>query len=251
MISGKRSVLSKYIYPLFYVVFSTALVISACFIFDRNYYTNIYVSGQSMLPTLMGGTEGRAHYGIADTSYYARKNIKRFDVVVTLFPETWGTGDSLKVKRAWGFPNEHISLTYNDSSQPVFTVESAGNVETYIGEASHSKNFMFEKYKGDDSKEIIDYVKPMNVFTFHTAYKSFDVSANMRAFDIYLKDNEYFLMGDNWGSSTDSYDKRAVSPRVGLEHIQGRVVCIEGTAEYSVESKSLILKRAIAPKYLF
>ena len=249
MSSRGLKIFSKIFYPIFYIIFAAAISLSICFIVQKNVPTKIYVSGTSMKPTLMGdvNTDKRINYGYAYTDYYTRTHLKRFDVVITYFPESWNTGKNLKVKRVWGFPGETLNLTCLDDSA-VFTVGNGETVyEEYIAEKILNKTYTFERY--DKEIGIYSYKEQITVFKFDNGVKKFDTRAVPRDFSITLKENEYFLMGDNWGGSTDSYEKITDPHRISLENIQGKVICIEGTAR--LEGTTLVDKKKYPPKYNF
>ena len=242
----KSEKFQKIFYPIFYLLFAAAITVSGCFIFNRYYYTNIFVSGPSMLPTLVGDDGNNIHhYGIADTSNTAIDNMKRFDVCITYYPDTWGTRKGLIVKRVWGFPGERLVMESNDTSSE------------------------FKVYKGDDTEPIytitasvetitVDKIireETMDVYKFDIGYKTFYTCAGQkRTFDYTLGNQEYFVMGDHWGDSTDSYVKYTSSDKLIRKYIQGRVICIQGYGKVSIDDDGnykIYDKTAIKPIYKF
>ena len=193
----------KLFYPTLYFVFAVAFIISACFLFDGVYYQGIYVSGTSMEPTLIGTGE-RVHYGLSDNSAKAVDNLERFDVVITSYPASWGSpSDKDKIKRVWGFPGESISLE-NSNDGYVFTVKHNDQVVYTVTSINHDDYSLFQ-----------------------TPRRSFNVRNYNRSFDVTLGQNEYWLMGDNWLTSSDSYGHEE---KITRSNLVGKVVRIVGTA---------------------
>ena len=68
-----------------------------------------------------------------------------------------------------------------------------------------------------------------------------------------LEKNEYFVMGDNWASSTDCYHNRGSSVKLTKNYLQGKVVCIQGYGkveestggDYTIKEKHPIKARYI------
>ena len=66
------------------------------------------------------------------------------------------------------------------------------------------------------------------------------------------RDNqEYFLMGDNWVSSSDSYFYKASNEKITRKLLQGKVVCIQGTAIYDSNTERLTKKKRLKDMYYF
>lgn len=117
--------------------------------------------------------------------------------------------EHLIIKRVVGIPGDkieirdeitHFAVYVNDTL--FYTKEKYGTDETFYktGSIGYYDNYLnfFEK------EEFKDYIE-----TEDETGKSF----------IYLEDNEYFLMGDNWGHTTDSVEKGPVRKN----QITGRV----------------------------
>ena len=241
----KNEKFQEIFYPVLYIILSIALVVSGIVIFYNTYYTSIYVHGSSMMPTLLGAyTSQRSHYGIADTHNPTINNMKRFDVAITYYPSDWISGDedtTYKIKRVWGFPGERITLTHDEENY-VFTV--------FKGELIHDKKTgpISTKTFNLDGTEM-----SLRVATFSTEQKSFNVNitSTARTFDVTLGEDEYFLMGDNWNSSSDSYTHLNKSTRITRKDLQGKVVCIQGTAIYDSQKQKLVNKKRIRSVYYF
>ena len=207
-VSEENSLNNKLIWAILYFVITVGLIISSCFLFKKYYYQSIFVSGTSMQPTLNANysTTGRCDFGIIDTHAKRINEINRFDIVTTYYP--WDSKDyslsegsfvpgskpeenaSYKIKRVIALPNETFKLTNN---------------ELYLKSGS-------------------DFIKIEMPFE----RKLDNVYNNTK--EITLKDNEYWVMGDNWKISQDCYD---VMQPVYKENIVGVLVAIQGTCKVS------------------
>ena len=228
-------------FPILYLLLAVSIVITGCYIFYKKYYQPIVVDGSSMQPTLLGGGTShvagynyRYHYGVADLHSPAINSLKRFDVVVTYYPNSWipGGDDSYKIKRVWGFPGETISLNYDESDKFfTFTVSHAydGINTTYKSSVitSIEKEFEIEHLENGE-RDIKKTITTFSVVKWNVPSKSFNINAagTKRTFQKTLDKDEYFVMGDNWASSTDSYEKRTESEKLTRKYIQGRVLYI-------------------------
>ena len=240
----------KTFYAVLYLVCAFAFVISGCYIFYKTYYSNVYVSGTSMSPTLVGGNvDGRNHYGISDNHRTAINNLRRFDVVITDYPNDWigkseDDADTVyKIKRVWGFPGETISLSFDDNK--------------YTFTASIDQKVVYETTASISAKTY-DGLGSLTVATFSDNKRSFDVNAfanesAKRHFNQITLDKdkqEYFLMGDNWAASSDSYSHlNSSSHKITYDNLQGKVVAIKGTA--IVVNGELKEKKKIRNMYYF
>lgn len=238
----KNEKFQKIFYPVFYILFAIAVSISGCFIFSRYYYTNIFVSGPSMQPTLIG-EKNVHHYGIADTSDAAINGLKRFDVVIARFPKEWKTTTDLVVKRIWGFPGETITMVSSDTKS-TFTATSGDVTYTITAEVEYRKADLIYKVD-EEAKPYYKFVTPRKSFYTNTAEK--------RNFSVTLKENQYFIMGDNWGQSSDSYAKVSEDIKLSRDDLKGRVVCIQGYGRVDSSSgeDKIVDKVKIRPMYNF
>lgn len=237
-------------FPVLYFLLAAALVVTGCFIFKKKYYQPVIVDGTSMLPTLSGGRsfdeyktfqdkEGnpvnvavsyRYNYGTADLHRHSVNNIKRFDVVVTHYPKTWGTEDGIYIiKRVWGFPGETISLTYDSTEKAyTFTAEAKGKkYEIKAPVVSYTKSFETECIF-ENKRYIYNEEKTFTAAKFVLKNKTFYTNViTQRTFSNHkLGKNEYFVMGDNWDKSTDSYSNIGNSHKLNKPYILGRVLYI-------------------------
>ena len=276
---------------LFVLVIGT--VISFCFAFVNQYFQPIIVDGTSMMPTLIGGSISNTIYnpstdetananhgddgkdysnyvnlsyryycGNSDNSEKAINNLERFDVVVTYYPDRWihETEPTYKIKRVWGFPKERIVLDYSEDKHEftfgVYHENIAHPVEEYKAEVS-TKSFSFYTEYLDNQTSSYKYKtikEEHNVATFVTNKKTFNVMGdNHRHFDLTLGDDEYFVMGDNWLVSSDSYSYVVLNfkPNLTKSDIQGRVAYFDSVATSVIGVKDPVRKVKIDKIYNF
>ena len=189
-----------------YFLLVIALCVSASLVFHNLYYELIYVSGNSMSPTLNGLEEEQAgtvvDFGIMDTHQSALKNIKRFSIVSTYFPyeEDYDLvtgklkpGAKQKIKRVIALPGE----TFKIEQSRLYVLQN--NEFNYI-----PYTFQINEKKGH-SKDVPP---------------------------IKLKDDEYWVLGDNRDNSKDSgYLNKAVTK----DNLIGVLVAIEGKAKLKID----------------
>lgn len=193
-----------------YFLLVIAICFSASLIFHNFYYEQIYVSGNSMSPTLNGADDEQAgsvvDFGIMDTHKTALKNIKRFSIVSTYYPDEIDynpetgklrPGAKQKIKRVIALPGE------------AFKIEQG-------------KLYVFRN--GDF--EYIPYTFKTNP-SVEDAYEGKDVAW------IKLADNEYWVLGDNRENSRDS---GAISKAITKDNLIGVLVAIEGKAKLKVSN---------------
>ena len=227
-------------FPVLYFLLTISIVVTGCYIFYKKYYQPIVVEGSSMQPTLVGGgachTSGysyRYNFGMADLHNNAINSLKRFDVVVTYYPSSWiGPDNTYKIKRVWGFPGETLNLSYSSETQTFefkVTHSKDGGTQIYKSDAITSVERTYEIERFVENKpQIKTETASFTVAKFSIPSKSFYVRAEkIRQINDYkLGKNEYFVMGDNWVSSTDSYEKMSNPDKLTRSYIQGRVLYI-------------------------
>lgn len=263
-------------FPVLYFLLTIGIVITGCVIFYNKYYEPILIDGSSMMPTLVGGdptgrtitVDGqqysiyyRCHYGIADLHKNAVNNLKRFDVCVTHYPSSWGaTSDTSIIKRVWGFPEETIKLTYDEDYTYKFTVTNKSGTFSYTASKTHiTKKYECEYKVGKKTKyTTISNEFDVSKWTVSNSKdkrgtnKTFYTNNNQlytRTFEITLGKNQYFVMGDNWGHSTDSYTERSKAEKLTKGYLEGKAVCITGYA--TAQGKNAINIHKIKERYNF
>lgn len=191
------------------LVVSACLFLATCVIFyQKVYLKTFYVNGQSMWPTLnefatdsngktVGENGGKSYAGytvdcgVYDSHKSSLKKIKRFDIVSTHYP---GRENEEFIKRVIGLPGDHIE----------FKTDVEHNGDLYI-----NGNYVEQPIKTEILRK-----------------GSYTTNNN-----ITLKDNEYYVCGDNRGNSQDS---RSIGP-VTKEMLVGRVIAIIGTGKITTD----------------
>ncbi len=233
-------------FPVIYFLLIIAIVVTGCFIFQKKYYQPIIVDGKSMQPTLIGGQTAdngsgstsllRYHYGVADLNKSSVNNIRRFDVIVTYYPSSWGTPDSYKIKRVWGLPGETLSLTFENQKYTFNVSKNARPIYTISSSEIETVTKTYETGANDEiSKQDFNYL----VAKFTVNNKSFYINATSkkRMFTKKLEKNEYFVMGDNWNNSTDSYEKKDSTDLLTKPYIQGKVLYINAYVSLNTKNE--------------
>ena len=228
------------IWPLIYLVLIINVCISFVLVFRSYYFTSIFVSGSSMMPTLNGGDVGsgkRADYGIIDAHKSAIDNIKRFQIITTYYPfsdshdyvDGYKYGEknvidereaSYKIKRVYAFPGESVKFVV-DQEMLAATQELLRNRKPYdeLVQDYASRTLQVQiKTKGSDK-----YVTQKLKFKRRIEVAKIP---NYDGKEFELEENEYWVMGDNYASSTDCYSH---SKPIYKDNIVGVLVAIEGT----------------------
>lgn len=151
--------------------FGVMLVVVAALTFS------VQVSGTSMMPTLRDGDR-------LEVDLLARHDIHRFDVVEAVEPAATGSGGGAHiVKRVIGLPGDQIAIA--GGSKPVVYVRQRGSATTYVVDNP--------TWNGRTGGAVAGCCTEGLVSLDSTARRWQTVPAR-----------SYFLMGDNWGASTDS-----------------------------------------------
>ena len=130
-------------------------------------------------------------YGIIDKDYGAKKNIKRFQIVTTYYPGDKKEQAPYKIKRLYVKPGETFKFVNND---------------LYIK-------------RGDSWGE------PLAMPFTRNGVDNVDTPlVNRNTEPMTLKNDEYFVVGDNWIASSDSF---SVGP-ISFDLLVGVVVKMEG-----------------------
>ena len=251
----KNEKFQTWFFSILYFLMAVAVIITGCFTFKKAFYLPIVVSGTSMWPTLAGGSERnyggyslRNYYGIADIHRSSVETLHRFDVIATYYPSDWGTKPDYKIKRVWGFPGETINLSY-DYTAKTYTFEVfENNHKTYsLTSLPLNENYHMQtegaKVNPNGTVEYKTFDFTFSVHTFVLPNKTFNVSyvtPETPSPDIHivhnkkLDDNEYFVMGDNFAGSTDSYDyyDDPTKTKLTKDYLQGRIICINSYVSY-------------------
>ena len=189
-----------------YFLLVIAICFSAALVFHSTYYELIYVSGNSMSPTLNGSENEQAgsvvDFGIIDTHKSAINHIKRFSIVSTYYPDDYSASGKLipnskqKIKRVVGMPGD----TFKIENSKLYVLKD-GEFE-YI---PYTFNINPSVEVGDTSKDI-DYME--------------------------LQEDEYWVLGDNRPNSKDC---GKFNKPIKKEYLIGVLVAIEGKAELKIK----------------
>lgn len=215
-IKRTQSTLSKLVWAVVYATVSFALCISACFIFQKNYYDSIFVTGSSMEPTLLGAKSSSINddrslceFGLIDTNKTTINSLERFDIVTTLFP--WDSGD---YAQPYNYDNPSDNTPLKTASYKI------KRIIALPGETFKIDNN--ELYVLNNNTGIMDHI-PMD-FMSHITQENL-----MNQAETTLADDEYWVLGDNWGRSSDSSTHKKP---VRYENITGVLIMIQGTCRY-------------------
>ena len=219
----RRVLWDKITFVLIAIFLALSAVFSITLIYQKTYFEVKWVNGQSMYPTFnkdavdrygnpKGKEGGSANNGdkeldcvIWDKHESTMSKMERFDIVIA---SQNGNSNRDLIKRVIAFPGESFYFgvgedngslyIQNDSGEFVYTPQPIG--DEYIKEGTYYGEF--------------SYYKKQQVIT--------------------LKDNEYFICGDNRGFSSDS---RSFGP-VTKEHVYGIVVAVVGKADAGLDDQN-------------
>lgn len=208
MTAINKKKLTYSLWSLVYLALTVAIVVSSVSLFNNFYYESVYVSGSSMSPTFVGnGNYERfgSDYGIIDKNDGAKKNVKRYQIVTTYYPGDEKDVASYKIKRVLAKPGERFKIENNNL-------------------------YIYKKNVGWG--EPLDMPFDRNLPTSAKSYR-----------DTTLGIDEYFLAGDNWANSYDSFE---VGP-IKFDLLVGVVVKMQGRC--TVENGKVTEKETYAARY--
>ena len=226
---NKKKLIKAIIWPILYIVLVATVCINAVLVFRSYYYTPIYISGRSMMPTLKGDSE-MVDYGIIDTHSYAIndmvKNKKRFKIITTYYPFSTGSSSdyvggyvpggenevsenaSYKIKRVYAFPGEVFKFEADVEHNSVnFYVKDADDIRSW-------ENILPQKIKFNRTINLA--IKGANYYNYEHLTP--------------LEENEFWVMGDNYTASSDCYSYKKP---IYLDNIVGILIAIEGQCKIS------------------
>ena len=213
MTATNKKKLTYSLWSIVYLMLTIAIVVSATSLFNNFYYESVYVSGSSMNPTFQGDGTSKplgSDYGTIDKSSGAKHSIKRYQIVTTYYPNDPEDRDqtSYKIKRVIAKPGEKFKI--EDNSLYIYNSKK-GNAGW-----------------GNPIEMPFDRNLP-------TTPKSYPVTE--------LDDDEYFLAGDNWANSYDSF---SVGP-IEYDLLVGVVVKMQGRC--TIKDGKVIEKETYATRY--
>ena len=193
------------------------LVLALCFVgglvFHSYYYELVYVSGTSMSPTLNGQDAEKAgsvvDFGIVDRHQTAINHIDRYDIVSTYYP---------------------YNINYKDDYTADGTLKASAKMKikrivALPGETFQIKDGLLSVKEGD---EFVNKPYPFKIKLSDAHLHDKDTAE-----PITLKENEYWVLGDNRDSSNDS---SAMKQAIYKENIVGVLVAIEGKAQLKLKN---------------
>ena len=213
MTETNKKKLTYSLWSIVYLMLTIAIVVSGTSLFNNFYYESVYVSGSSMNPTFQGdGAQVSlgSDYGIIDKSNGAKHSIKRYQIVTTYYPNDPEDRDqtSYKIKRVLVKPGEKFKIEDNS---------------LYIFKANQGNYGWGNPVEMPFERSLKDTVKNYPETT--------------------LKDDEYFLAGDNWANSYDSF---SVGP-IKYDLLVGVVVKMQGRC--TVKNGKVTEKETYSPRY--
>ena len=184
-----KEVATVTLWSIFYFFIIVVLCVSGCLLFVRNYYSPVYIDGFSMQPTLNNNPSVNGKdvkdFGLVDTSKRIIDSIELYDIVTCYYPPELGEDDydipyvkgdkpredaSHKIKRVVALPGQTFQIVNND--------------------------FYFFDDQDDLVGDLVDLP-----FKRKTNEGPIGVINTTK---ITLKDDEYFVLGDNRDDSFDS-----------------------------------------------
>lgn len=199
-------------------------LISSTVIFHNNYFSLVYVDGVSMQPTL--NNNGVTEFGIVDKHSSAINNIQRFDIITTYYP--------IKYNSSTGSLSDYSYIAEN--GKEIFTDFTDPDHEVHVSSTASFKikrviALPGEQFKVQEKGVEIRTKNEDGSWGDSTFYEyTFKHKYGDKTNDTYrtLGEDEYWVLGDNWGSSLDS---NALNMKVLKDNIQGVLVAIEGTCK--------------------
>jgi len=259
----KKKRLGAFLWSTIYLVLVVIFACSATLIFHSTYYRSIFVSGSSMSPTLFGATS-KAHFGIIDTTSWAKNSIKRFDIVTTYFP--WeekdyseesrnnhdysladGYNPEYKIKRVIALEGETIFYFTDVTKRGNFSEDLINHIiileskdEDEDGQDDGTGDviaiFRDKLPKGEELEEGEDIfvIGDQTIIAQELPYYRQNNYVSPFAYGrpsidpIAVPEGRFFAMGDNW-STNGSTDCGTTGIPLYYDNIVGVLVAIEGT----------------------
>lgn len=236
-----RIILGNILFVLYVIFMVTTICISSFIWYQKNYFYHYWVNGQSMWPTLNEFTKAKGakepmgeiytnmagatevDFVIGDGSEQSINSIKRFDIVVC----DYGNGSNKEIiKRVIAMPGETFYIDSTTIGDPTNGVLHILNNETNEFEVIEQPVKAEYLCKGDYEAVGYKFDDPEHPAT--------------------LKDNEYFVMGDNRSHSDDS---RKNGP-ILRQNIESKVIALVARCGVAADSTGLEL-HATNIKYMW
>ena len=203
--SEKQKKIKNIFWALVYVALAAVIIVSATSMFNNFYYESVYVSGSSMSPTFDGNTGTRLG---SDYGIIDKDSGAKRNVKRFQIVTTYYPHDtsSYKIKRVIALPGDTFKVVNND---------------LYL-------------YKDNEWNVIKDIPYERKLDEYHI--RNYPETT--------LKEDQYFVSGDNYTGSTDSF---AVGP-LTYDLLQGVVVKIQGRCTVDAQG-NVIERRPSEPRY--
>ena len=213
----KKKKISSILWGVAYFLVGCCILVSSCILFHNNYYSFIWVDGYSMLPTL--NLNNKTEFGIVDNHKNVMNNIKRFDIVTTYYPIAYNSSNGLISD--YSYIDEEGKEVYTacyDESHDV-RVSSTADYKIKRVVALPGETFKVNQ----SGVDILNSEGKWDTYKFNYEHRSGDKTNTE---PITLADDEYWVIGDNWGNSIDC---KTISSPIKKENLQGVLIAIEGT----------------------
>lgn len=170
----------------------------------NKYYTSVWISGDSMLPTLKN-----LEFGLMNEHAYRLNKISRYQIVIINAARALDAspGDErIIIKRVIGLPNETVHISNGETAQDEDPIMITQNGTTFA--------------LSEQAQYIDTTAMPVNPLT-----NTYIANKEGCGVDYVLGEDEYFVLGDNRGKSTDS----RIFGYIKKSEIRGVLFLIEGT----------------------
>lgn len=245
----KKKKINSILWGVGYFLVTCCIVASACVLFHNNYYSLIYVEGSSMVPTLNKNTGDRREFGIVDEHKTVINSLKRFDIVTTYYPIKYHSAGNA------GYISDYCYI--NDIGEEVYTNYDDPNHKVQVSKIADFKIKRVIALPGESFRVISNGVEVRtltedNTWGAITTYKfPFKHSGIGKEDDHFrqLGDDEFWVLGDNWSSSTDC---KVLDAPIKKGNIQGKLIAIEGTCKVKMSGgKALISDKRYYASFRF
>lgn len=234
--------LKRIMWPIIYLILIINVCLSFILVFRSYYFKAIFVSGNSMNPTLKGGS--RADYGIIDDHKTAIDHLKRFNIVTTYYPFAKSTdykggyvhggvneidknNCSYKIKRVYGLPNE--TIRFHVEQEDIERIEVLKNKGASYEEVATEMNKAIQFSIKEAGSEEFSFPEVNFKRLFKENANYIDLN-KYKEFEYELGEDEYWVMGDNYCASFDCFSQDNRAP-IYRDNIVGVLVAIEGTCK--------------------
>lgn len=226
----------SFIYHLKNIIVTILIVLIFCFGFltvanltFHKTHIKERVKGFSMLPTLNSNVENSNTSG--DTVYVNPYADVYLNDIVVAAPDWHGLSGNLIIKRLVGMPGDKIQIKDLGETYGLFVNDCL----LYTRNKDSQGSLM--------SGTFLYYQKYLSFFK-NPEFKRITKYTTDGEFYILLGDDDYFLMGDNWGYTLDSLSEGPVSRK----EIEGKVNLI---VDYQNKDRFVVVKHVLTQIFSF